>query len=53
MEVSHQVALGRWHSLVLGSVVWAFGWGRFGVLGQGDFNDHHSPVRRVLCGAGG
>ncbi|CAJ1420623.1 unnamed protein product [Effrenium voratum] len=40
-----QVALGRWHSLVLGSVVWAFGWGRFGVLGQGDFNDHHSPVR--------
>lgn len=40
-------ALGRWHSLALTvtSVVWAFGWGRFGVLGQGDFTDHHHPVR--------
>eukprot|EP00434_Breviolum_minutum_P004607 symbB.v1.2.004061.t1/scaffold229.1/size262426/4 len=40
-------ALGRWHSLAVTvtSVVWAFGWGRFGVLGQGDFTDHHSPVR--------
>jgi alpha-tubulin suppressor-like RCC1 family protein len=26
------------------SQVWAFGWGRFGVLGQGDTSDHRSPV---------
>ena len=40
-------ALGRWHSLVLtvSSIVFAFGWGRFGVLGQGDFTDHHNPVK--------
>ncbi|CAK9118752.1 unnamed protein product [Durusdinium trenchii] len=43
-------ALGRWHSLALTvtSVVFSFGWGRFGVLGQGDFTDHHSPVRVEL-----
>eukprot|EP00930_Biecheleria_cincta_P001021 TRINITY_DN102193_c0_g1_i1.p1 TRINITY_DN102193_c0_g1~~TRINITY_DN102193_c0_g1_i1.p1 ORF type:complete len:624 (-),score=69.77 TRINITY_DN102193_c0_g1_i1:622-2493(-) len=41
-----QVSLGRWHSLALtaDSKVWTFGWGRFGVLGQGDFADHRSPV---------
>ena len=41
------VALGRWHSLVLSlGTVWAFGWGRFGVLAQGPKNmeNHLSPV---------
>ena len=37
-------ALGRWHTLALTSVVWAFGWGRFGVLAQGDVQDHQRPV---------
>lgn len=41
-----QVSLGRWHSLALtaDNKVWAFGWGRFGVLGQGNVTDHCSPV---------
>lgn len=40
------IALGRWHTLV-GTTegVWAFGWGRFGVLGQGDVTDQRRPVR--------
>eukprot|EP00931_Biecheleriopsis_adriatica_P077800 TRINITY_DN51294_c0_g1_i1.p2 TRINITY_DN51294_c0_g1~~TRINITY_DN51294_c0_g1_i1.p2 ORF type:complete len:230 (-),score=32.42 TRINITY_DN51294_c0_g1_i1:9-698(-) len=40
------VALGRWHSLALtvDDRIWAFGWGRFGVLGQGDTEDHPRPV---------
>mmetsp|Transcript_122453 Transcript_122453/g.236070 ORF Transcript_122453/g.236070 Transcript_122453/m.236070 type:complete len:647 (-) Transcript_122453:161-2101(-) len=42
-----QVSLGRWHSLVLTKTnqAWSFGWGRFGVLGQGDVTDHRSPVQ--------
>lgn len=38
-EKVRATALGRWHSLAVTvtSMVWAFGWGRFGVLGQGDF----------------
>ena len=42
------VALGRWHSLVLSlGTVWAFGWGRFGVLAQGqkDMDNHVHPVK--------
>jgi len=40
------VALGRWHSLAAtAEAVWAFGWGRFGVLGQGDDVDHRTPLR--------
>ena len=41
------MALGRWHSLVLSlGTVWAFGWGRFGVLAQGkDMDNCYSPVK--------
>eukprot|EP00438_Fugacium_kawagutii_P008162 Skav203337 [mRNA] locus=scaffold284:592690:594286:- [translate_table: standard] len=45
-------ALGRWHSLAVTvtSVVWAFGWGRFGVLGQGDFTAPWTqPGAQVIC----
>lgn len=50
-----QVSLGRWHSIVLTkkSQVFSFGWGRFGVLGQGDVTDHHHPVQiEGLAGQG-
>ena len=56
------VALGRWHSLVLSlGTVWAFGWGRFGVLAQGQNMENHlfpvkieglpAPVHILACGA--